>query len=57
MSEMVSRRFRLHHRRNCNICGHQTERAGSPLSSTLAELRAVVAQALAAGTCSYCVGA
>jgi 5-methylcytosine-specific restriction endonuclease McrA len=35
---------------------NQTERAGSPLPYTLAEMRAVVAQALSAGTCPYCAG-
>ena len=38
------------------IYRHQTERAGSPLLYTLAEMRAVVAQALSAGTCPYCAG-
>jgi 5-methylcytosine-specific restriction endonuclease McrA len=35
---------------------NQPERAGEPLPYTLAELRAVVAQALSAGTCPYCAG-
>ena len=33
---------------------NQTERAGEPLPYTLAEVRAVVTEALAAGTCPYC---
>jgi AAA domain/HNH endonuclease len=40
--------------RTRNIYRHQTERAGEPLRYTLAELRAVVTEALAAGTCPYC---
>jgi 5-methylcytosine-specific restriction endonuclease McrA len=42
--------------RTRNIYRHQTERAGSPLPFTLAEMRAVVAQALSVGTCTYCAG-
>jgi 5-methylcytosine-specific restriction endonuclease McrA len=40
--------------RTRNIYRHQTARAGEPLPYTLAELRAVVTEALAAGTCPYC---
>jgi hypothetical protein len=42
--------------RTRNIYRHQTERAGSPLPYTLAEMRAVVAHALSVGTCPYCAG-
>jgi hypothetical protein len=42
--------------RTRNIYRHQTERADSPLPYTLAEMRAVVAQALIASTCPYCAG-
>src|SRR5260221_4403565 len=40
--------------RTRNIYRHQTERAGEPLPYTLAELRVVVNEAIAAGTCPYC---
>jgi hypothetical protein len=40
--------------RTRNIYRHQTEGAGAPLPYTLADLRAVVTEALAAGTCPYC---
>jgi len=40
--------------RTRNIYRHQKERAGEPLPYTLAELRAVVTEALATGTCPYC---
>jgi hypothetical protein len=51
------RRIGSFNSRTRTIYRHQTERAGSPLSYTLADMRAVVAQALSAGTCPYCAGA
>jgi hypothetical protein len=42
--------------RTRNIYRHQAVRAGTPLQYTLADLRAVVAQALATGSCPYCAG-